>query len=36
MENSRLPETRRFSAEMMDFADGPPAFHDLDVIDDRS
>ena len=36
MENSSLPETQRLSAEMMSFADGPPAFYDLDIIDDRS
>ena len=35
-ENSNLPETQRFSAEMMSFADGPPTFYDLDVIEDRS
>jgi len=36
MENSRLPETQHFSAEMMSLAEGPPTFYDLDVIDDRS
>jgi hypothetical protein len=36
MENSDLPETERFSAEMMSHADGPPTFYNLDVIDDRS
>jgi hypothetical protein len=36
MQNSRLPETERFSEEMMSHADGPPTFYDLDVIDDRS
>src|SRR5437588_783150 len=36
MQNSSLPETQQFSQEMMKFADGPPTFHDLDVIDDRS
>jgi hypothetical protein len=36
MENSSLPETQRFSAEMMGLAEGPATFHDLDVIDDRS
>lgn len=36
MENSSLPETQRFSAELMGFAEGPPTFHDLDIIDDRS
>ena len=36
MQNSKLPETRRFSQEMMNFADGHPTFYDLDIIDDRS
>jgi hypothetical protein len=36
MENSRLPATERFSAEMMGYAQGPPTFYDLDIIDDRS
>jgi hypothetical protein len=36
MQNSDLPETQRFSQEMMKFADGPPTFYDLDVIDDRA
>jgi hypothetical protein len=36
MQNSKLPETQRFSEEMMSFADGPPTFYDLDIIDDRS
>jgi hypothetical protein len=36
MQNSDLPETQRFAQEMMKFADGPPTFYDLDVIDDRS
>jgi hypothetical protein len=36
MQNSSLPETQRFSAEMMDLAEGPPTFYDLDIIDDRS
>jgi hypothetical protein len=36
MQNSSLPETQRFSSEMMDLADGPPTFYDLDIIDDRS
>ena len=36
MQNSRLPETERLSAEMMSHAEGPPTFYDLDVIDDRS
>jgi hypothetical protein len=36
MQNSKLPETQRFSQEMMSFADGAPTFYDLDIIDDRS
>jgi hypothetical protein len=36
MQNSNLPETQQFSQEMMKFADGPPTFYDLDVVDDRS
>jgi hypothetical protein len=35
MQNSSLPETQRFSAEMMDLAEGAPTFYDLDIIDDR-
>jgi len=36
VENSNLPETQRFSEEMMSFADGAPTFYDLDIIEDRS
>lgn len=36
MQNSHLPETERFSQEMMKLAEGPPTFYDLDIIDDRS
>ena len=35
MENSAMPETDALSKKMMNFADGPPTFHNLDVIDDR-
>ena len=35
MENSNLPVTQEFSAKMMALGDGPPTFHNLDVIDDR-
>jgi hypothetical protein len=31
MRNNDLPETQQFSQEMMSHADGPPAFHNLDV-----
>jgi hypothetical protein len=34
MENSSLPETQSFSARMMELADGPPTFYNLDVIQD--
>lgn len=36
MENSALPETDALSKKMMGFAEGPPTFYNLDVIDDRS
>ena len=35
MDNSALPETDALSKKMMGFADGPPTFHNLDVVDDR-
>jgi hypothetical protein len=35
MENSAMPETDAVSKKMMSFADGPPTFYNLDVIDDR-
>ena len=35
MKNSALPETDSFSEKMMSFADGPPTFYNLDVVDDR-
>ena len=35
MENSALPETDALSTKMMSFADGPPTFYNLNVIDDR-
>ena len=35
MENSALAETGKFSKKMMSFADGPPTFHNLDVIEVR-
>ena len=35
MENSAMPETDALSKKMMSFADGPPTFYNLDVIDDR-
>lgn len=35
MENSALPETDALSKKMMGLADGPPTFHNLEVVDDR-
>jgi hypothetical protein len=35
MENSNDPMTQEFAGRMMGFADGPPTFYNLDVIDDR-
>jgi prepilin-type processing-associated H-X9-DG protein len=35
MENSAMPETDRFSKQLMSFTDGPPTFYNLDVVDDR-
>jgi hypothetical protein len=31
MRNNELPETQKFSQEMMSHADGAPTFHNLDV-----
>ena len=36
MQNSALPETERLSTDMVAHLDGPPAFMNLDVIEDRS
>ncbi|HVE27590.1 MAG TPA: hypothetical protein VNC22_19420 [Sporichthya sp.] len=33
MTNSNLPETQRFAASLMELCDGPPTFHNLDVIE---
>src|ERR1700733_6636939 len=35
MENSALPEPDSLSKKMMNFADGPPTFYNLDVVDDK-
>ena len=35
MENSKLPETQAFAERYAAAVDGPIAYHDLDVIDDR-
>jgi hypothetical protein len=36
MENSNLPVTQEFSQKLMGLADGPPAFYNLDIVEDRS
>lgn len=33
MRNSSHPSTSEFAARMAELCDGPPAFHDLDVVD---
>lgn len=35
MENSNLPATHEFSSRMMELGDGPPAFFNLDVLEER-
>jgi quinol monooxygenase YgiN len=35
MENSNLPETAAFAEKQMSLLDGPPTFHDLDIVEDR-
>jgi len=34
MENSSRPETAEFAGKMAALVDGPPTFHDLDVVED--
>lgn len=36
MENSNLPETNEFSQKMMELLEGPPTFHNLDVVEDKT
>ena len=36
MENSNLPETAEFAQQQVALLDGPPTFHDLDVVEDRA
>jgi hypothetical protein len=36
MENSNRPETDEFSQKMAELVDGPPTFHNLDVIEDNT
>jgi len=33
MENSNRPETTQFAARMAELCDGPPTFHNLDVME---
>jgi len=35
MENSGLPEVNEFSHKMSELLDGPPTFHNLDVVEDK-
>ncbi|HZN16501.1 MAG TPA: hypothetical protein VFB78_19710 [Acidimicrobiales bacterium] len=35
MENSNLPETAAFGEKQMPLLEGPPVFHDLDVVEDQ-
>ncbi len=35
MENSNRPETGAFAEKMAAIVDGPPTFHDLDVVEDK-
>jgi hypothetical protein len=35
MKNSLLPVTQEFSQRMMQLADGPPTFSNLDVVEDK-
>lgn len=34
MRNSQRPETGAFAQQMGELCDGPPTFHDLDVVDE--
>ena len=35
MKNSALPVTSEFAGKMMELADGPPTFYNLDVVAER-
>ena len=35
MANSDLPVTQEFAGKMMALADGPPTFHNLDIVAER-
>jgi hypothetical protein len=34
MANSSLPETKASAEQYMKVSDGPPVFHDLDILED--
>lgn len=36
MENSNLPETAEFAEKQIALLEGPPTFHDLDIVEDRT
>jgi hypothetical protein len=36
MANSSLPETKTSAEQYMKVSDGPPVFHDLDILEDRA
>ena len=36
MGNSNLPETMAAAEQYMKMSDGPPVFHDLDILEDRA
>ena len=36
MENSNLTETSEFAEKQMALLEGPPTFHDLDIVEDRT
>lgn len=36
MQNSELPETQRFAERQSEFLEGPPVFHDLDVVEEMA
>ncbi len=36
MKNSELPITQEFAQQMQSLVDGPPTFHNLEVVDDRT
>jgi hypothetical protein len=36
MENSELPETQAAAQQYAKMSDGPPAFYDLEIVEDRT